>query len=454
MIYLSGVLLAQNKISLNDIGIAGTAGFGVGLYPGPLPSGWTSFVGGHDARSDNYGNYQYSDGSICCWIPKFYYRIGSASSPNYATYGNNAIDIASTKDFSDETAANAAGYALHRAFKNGGATKDGFMVDKYQCSKNPSGNIASSIKNGNPLSSSSAHNGFSTIGVTNAYYGAIDAAKTRGSQFHCSSRFQFSALALLSTAHSQSVTSSIYCAWYDGTLVNNFPKGNNNNALGDTNDATVKWESDGYPNCGKTGSAGYGGGTGNFFAKSTHNGQNCGVADLNGNVWEINLGMTRPGANATDSAQQNDASAFYILKESVDVNTLTSGWSNLASGAEAFGDATHLATLYDAITLNHIGNGTGWQYFGSGTNAVLDNSLSGDGYRMTGIGIYTLLGHDGTGINLFGKDGLYEYHRANLCLLSGGYWGSASPAGVWSLNLNSARSYSYSHVGLRCSAYV
>ena len=433
----------------NDIGVAGQVGFGLGVYPGVLPSGFIGLSGTNVKSSPDYGNYQYvSDGSIMCWIPKFYYRIGSSSSPNYATYGLNAIDIASSYDFVNETAANAAGYALHRAFKNGGATKNGFFADKYLCSNN-SGK-ASSLKNGNPLSSNSAHNPFSglTGAPANTFYGAIDAAKTRGASFHCMSRFQFAALALLATAHGQAATSATWCGWYDSGLTKNYPKGNNN-YLVDVDDTSVTFVSDGYssPASSKTGSASY-------PAKVAHNGQLSGIMDLNGNMWEINLGMTRPGANATDTTQQNDAAAFYVLKESVDVNALTSGWSNVASGNEAFGDAVHLATLYDAITLSHIGNGTGWQKFGNGTNQVLDPATSGNGYRQTCLGVYTSTGHGATGINLFGVDGIYEYHRANLCLLSGGDWTDTSTAGVWALYLSDSRTSSYYSVGFRCAAYL
>jgi len=101
---------------------------------------------------------------------------------------------------------------------------------------------------------------------------------------------------MLSMAHGQAATSTANCAWY---LPNkNYPKGCNNNALSDTDDTTVKWESDGYETaagvyaCGKTGSAGYGGGAGNVFAKSTHNGQNCGSADDNGLMYEVATGFT------------------------------------------------------------------------------------------------------------------------------------------------------------------
>jgi hypothetical protein len=438
----------------NNIGIQGAAGFGVGVYPGALPSGWSTLTGTNDPTNDNYGNYQYSDTSICCWVPAFCYRIGSPASPFYATYGANAVDILPIHVFSSRGAAEASGYAIHRAFINGGLIKRGFMADKYQASKNPDALIASSIKNGNPLSSASTHNPFSSVGAANFYYGAIDAIKTRGSQFHCMSRFENAALALLSLAHGQAATSTINCAWY---LTNkNYPKGNNNNAFKDADDTTVVWEHDGFVgnNSGKTGSAGYGGGVGNIFAKSTHNGQNCGIADLNGNMWEINIGFTRPGANATDSAGQDDASAFYVLKESIDINVLTSGWSSNASGNEAFGTVDHLATLYDAITLNHISATLVTSRFGNSTNAVLSNAVTGDGYRQTGLGIYTELGHSAGGTSLFGIDALYERHIANLCSISGGAWKGTANAGVWSLDLYNHRRASSNTVGVRGAAYV
>ena len=414
---------------------AGNAGFGVGVYNGELPQGFTALDGTTIPTSDNYGNYQYSDGSIMCWIPKFYYRIGSSNSPRYPIYGLNAFDIAFASDFANETEANQAGYALHRAFKNGGNVVNGFMIDKYQCSKN--GSIASSIKNGAPLSSNSTHNPFSSIGCDNYYYGALDAAKTRGPQFHCASRFQFAALALLSVAHGQAATSATYCAWYDANKSTNFPKGNNN-YLKDINESSLTWTSDGYSNpaSGLTGSA-------SVFAKSTHNGQNCGVADLNGNMWEINLGMVRDSGNTN----------FYILKESVDVNLLTSGTSTLASGYEAWGNSTHLSTLYDTIALSHISDATGWKYFGNGGNQVLDPAVSGNGYQQTALGIYTSTG-EGAGINLFGNDGIYESKTANMCLISGGSWVDTSTAGVWALSLSGHRTSSPSSVGFRAAAYV
>ena len=180
------------------------------------------------------------------------------------------------------------------------------------------------------------------------------------------------------------------------------------------------------------------------------------MADLNGNMWEVTIGLTRPGTTSSASAQQNDAAAFYVLKESVDVNVLNSGWSDLSSGNEAWGTAIHLATLYDSITLSQINSSGLTQYYGDGVNQVLDPAISGSGYIQTGLGIPTLNGHNSTGINMFGNDLFYEYHKANLCLISGGDWfhDGGSGAGVWALYLGDCRTNSYNFIGFRSAAYV
>jgi hypothetical protein len=371
----------------------------------------------------------------------------------------NVIDIKGIYDFATREAAEASGYALHRAFIDGGVVNAGFFVDKYKCSKNAwgTGYIASSIKAGLPISTSSAHNPINglTACAGNYYYEAINAAHARdgvngainsNSNFAVASRFMYSALAMLSMAHGQASSSTTNCAWYDAT--NNFPKGCNNDALHDTNDATVSYVSDGYSNCGKTGS-------GTPFAKTTHNGQASGVADLNGLMWEISLGVVRPGSSASDTAQQNNTADFYILKESIALKNLQPGWSDQASGNESWGTATHLATLYDQITIGHIGSGTGWQRFGNSTNQVLSEALSGDNYKLSGIGLYKdANGKSSGGTNLFGVDGSYEYHRANLCLVSRADWNDGSYAGVWTVAWNSSRTGSYYGGGFRAACLL
>lgn len=278
----------------NDSGNPGEPGFPNGIcHPDDLPTGFTPLPGYDHKTSDTYGNYQFSDGSIMVYRPQTWIKVET----------DNIVDVKPKSYFVDETAANAAGYFCHSIFKDNSLTKKGIFCDKYIASKNAKGTgyIASSIKNGLPISTAADHNPIADLTAcsANAYHECLVAPKARdgvdgavngSSIFFCIARQLQSYIAICSLAHGQNSYGTTYCAWYDSTY--NYPKGCNNDALGDINDSQVKWESDGYLNCGKTGSAGYGGGEGNIFAKSTDNGQNCGIADVNGLMWEVNIGLT------------------------------------------------------------------------------------------------------------------------------------------------------------------
>lgn len=419
---------------INNIGVAGQRGFGIGICPGPVPSGFGGMQGYDDQASDNYGNYLYSDGSVMVWVPAFYYKVGTGS--NGLTL--NAVDIKPFSAYADVATANAAGYSLHRAFYDGGAIQLGFFFDKYITSNN--GGIASSLKNGIVLTSgqrgslSTAVYSALTGAPANNLGGSFAAAKTRGSNFFAASRFQRAALALLSLAHAQASTSTTYCAWYHAT--NNFPKGNNNNALGDAQDAAILYVADGngtYPGCGKTGSA-------NLFARTTHNGQNSGIADLNGLVWEFSPGLTSDGTN------------LYALNTSVAMKSLTGG-NTLAT--DAFG-TTGLAANYTSIgaTYQSLTKANAWVTTGNATAQVLSEATSGNNWFLTGFGVPITGGTGGS--NAFGNDGVYQPAAwpNELAPLSGGYWDASSRAGVWALNLNDSRTTSGGDVGFRSALYL
>jgi hypothetical protein len=435
----AAVILGKSYSTLarQGIGLAGGKGFGVGLYPTKtLPTGFSELNGTRDRSSASYGNYQYTDGSIMCWIPRFYYRIGSAGSPNYAVYGANAFDIAGTDTYATEALANADGFALHRAFYNGGVVKAGFFVDKYLCSNNAG--KASSIALGNPLSSAAVHNPFSGLTGTpaNTYGGAFAAVKTRGASFFPMSIFMHGALAMLSVAHGQAATASTYCAWYDAGRTINFPKGNNNN-LADINDATVTFTSTGhatYPLCAKTGSA-------SNLAKTAHNGQTNGVVDLNGNLWEICSGFVA------------STILYYSLKTSCDICTLNGGNSLVT---DAWG-ATSYAANYDSMgaTFGVLECNSSIKLFGNSTNQVFAEALSGAAWRSTGAGIPKAGGAAvGAGTATMGMDVLYDYSKStDMCPIVGGSWLNGSGAGVWTLLLNFYRTLSDYNAGVRAGYY-
>ena len=443
--------LAGGVVPAPDIGIAGTAGFGVGVYQGDLSTlGLLPLAGYDDPSGADYGNYLHIGGSIVCFVPKYYYRIGSASSPRYATYGLNCIDIASANAFADEAAANAAGYALHRAFKDGGTVKSGFFVDKYLASKDGTGLAAVSVKDAAPISltwDAAYTPSQGMAGCAGILADAITLSRARGAGWNCNSIFIWDALAKLSLAHGQAATGSAACAWYDASGTTNFPKGCNNNALRDVNDATVL-----YTTAGDSGAAAKGRtGSGTPFAKTTHNGQACGVADLNGLLWEVLLGLTNPGSSATSSTQILNGDA-WVLKPSVALADLTSGFG---AGSDAWGGATHLAGLYDFYEdFLPWASATDWVRFGNGSAQVFSADTSGIDYLRACCGLpATIDGFSAGGTNLFGVDGNYRYNRANLFPLAGANWGIGSYAGVVARSWNSYRSYVNTYVGFRAAAY-
>jgi len=525
------------EYNINNIGVAGGQGFGVGICPNP-PTYMMPMTGTNDKSSDNYGNYLVStDSSVMVWIPKFYYKIeNNTASPYFGT----KVTIKSVYDFPDESAAIAAGYAVPRAFIDGGKFKDGFFIDKYDWSLTNvtwSGStqltgIASSIKNGNPISSSSESKrvidgtkntyagSFSNCisnsqTPTDTYGGAWAVAKSRGSDFAVWSLFQVETLALLSLAHAQASTSTTYNAWYDAAQTKNFPKGNN--AFGvDANDNTCTFSTcdDGYwasrNEARKTGS-------GSTFAKTTHNGQNCGVADINGNQYKIAQGLTAivttlsisnavgDGSKITITTSTNHGlvvgqqfmitsvvgltdlnnkiwtvtdvvdtvnfkvastsaqsytsggsifkGTFYVLKESVALKNITGG--NSLAASDHFADA-FITNNFNSITVPFV-DGAFAQRKGSGTNQVLsgETSRNNSAYRLTGAGIpKDANGISSGGSNNFGQDYYYQYYRDELCPLVSGSWYDGAGAGVWSLYLSSSRAGSNRVVSPRACLYV
>ncbi len=488
----------------NNIGTPGAQGFGVGVCPA-LPVGYAPMVGTTDPASDNYGNYIYVDGSVMVWVPAFWYKVGDGTNGMAV----NALGIKRFSGYATQAAAAAEGYALHRAFFDGGV-QPGFFVDKYQCSNN--GGVASSLRYGAPLSTAAAHNPISALdgAPANLYGGTIAAAHTRGGAFHPYSVFIYGALAMLSMAHGQAATAATWCAWYDPAGVTNYPKGNNNNSLRDTNDTGVLYVSDGYSNCGQTGS-------GAPFAKTTHNGQACGVADLNGNMYEIALGIqcVATGKTITAATQTNpvsltvtghgfatgdkvlcagvvgmtqlndrlfeiavtdantvtlpgvDGSAFtaytsggsltrglfYAAKPSARMRDFTGGNTLATDHWGAVGAAAAFNTLTPSFRTDYPNNGVS-QRFGSGAAQVLSPATSGNGWVMTGVGQPQPSGVSPAGSNAFGQDYYYQYVRNEVCLLAGGSWSNGSNAGVWAVTWSLARANTDVSVGFRAASYL
>ena len=427
----------------------GTKGFSVAPTDQPFALlGLAEMIGTKDPLSDNYGNYIHANGSIVCWLPKTFYRVGHPDSPRFATYGANALDMVGTDVFVTEAEANASGYALPRCFINGGKEQPGVFVDKYMNSKD--GNTASkSVFGGVPISLAKTA-GYTVssgmTGCTGILADAVVLSKARGERWNVTSAFIYAYLAMVSVAQAQAATSTADVAWYDPTGVKNYPKGCNNNALSDINDTTVVYasaEDSGNVNKPKTGA------TANF-AKTTHNGSNNGVADLNGGMFEVTIGITNFGDSATaTTAIANDT--IYVLKHSTDIATLTAGWNG---ATDVWGDAANLGNKYDVVTSPHpLGSSTGAVYWGNSTNAVLQNDLSGVNRDVCGFIPKNSSSTGATGANLFGNDYLNKRNLQNMVPLACGRWDFSMVAGVFYRAFNNSRSHNSHFCVFRASAY-
>lgn len=405
--------------NINNIGVMGQQGAGVGICPA-IPSGMEKLYGTDDIASDNYGNYKWAaDNSIMLWIPAHFYKEGTGANG----LAVNRVDIKPFNYFASVAAANAAGYALDRSFYNAGKVKPGIFRDKYFNSNNAG--VSSSIKMGNPLTPYATHNPFSGLtGAPANIFGSVFAvAKTRGTAFFPALDFIGVMLARLARAHGQAAISTASCAWFDPNGIKNYPKGCDNNALGSYDDADLSFVSDGFPNCAKAGSA-------NFFARTTHNGQNSG-GEICGNVWQIQPGMTSDGTD------------IFLLKTSVDVATITGG-NTLAT--DAWG-AVGLAAMYDNIGPTYGALlGTSTQKVLGSASQVFSEATSGIAWNAAAHGI-PLLGGIG-GSNVFGNDGFYDYKPNEMCPMGGGDWSGASLSGAGARYLGSVRSSSGPYYGL------
>ena len=445
-----------------NIGVPGTAGFGVAAIKDELlPAGYTKLTGHDDVMSPNYGCVIDAVGSVFEYIPPFAYKMTG-----------NVISISVNVQ---------SGYVKPRAFYD---APKGFLHFKYLA-----GNIGGKLTSQqylDPVSTSTSHNPVGNLisAPANNYAGFIDACHSAG--YKTTTIFEWNTLQLIALAQSQSGASTALCAFND--VAPYFPKGCLGNALHDVNDTSVTFTESGYSNCALTGS-------GSNFAKTTHNGQDSGIADTTGNMWKIVTGLTylakvtgtatakdatdvtiashglavddviyfggTPSSGSTyntgsytvtavkdgntvtvDPALERDVADtdsvyssryFRILKTSVNPHDLTS--ANLLD-----------VSLYDMLNLTGIvDSNNGWTYLGNGSNKVLNFSTdtNSNEYKQASTGIPDVDGTSGGGTTSFGNDGLYRYLRNGLVVIVGGRWGNSGDAGVLCSNLGGYSSNSY-----------
>jgi len=348
----------RQGVYINHIGEPGKRGFGQGICPSDVIAkanaiyGFSKIVslnGTFDINSANYGNYQIvDDESIMVWIPFFWQKKNA----------DNTGDVKYEGYFADEAAANAAGYSVPRGFIDGGVIQRGIFIDKYKPSltgiysgdlningSNIDKGCASSIKGGNPISSSAeslrkrdgemdnhyagsfsnCYQYNSDAPPENNYSGAIRAARSRGLIFHCVTIFSGELIRLLTHVHKQAAIGTLHCAWND--IAPAEPRGNNNYGVDYYDSGVIYAPCDDFYWGNKTSpmeARKNGGGT--PFAKTTHNGQDCGIC-IDCNQWEF-----QPGVTAKVESAQAIVSITRATQVVVTVTDAAATNSNYANG--------------------------------------------------------------------------------------------------------------------------
>ena len=450
-----------------SIGIPGTLGFGVGVCQVDdqllQQAKLTALDGYDDPTSDNYGNYIHENGSIMVWIPAFCYRIGNQSNPLYEKYGENLIEI------SDADNAGKDGWILHRAFIDRGQQKAGVFIDKYLSSKHANNYEPVSVKNGEiicmlydylPATNPKYNMSFDMVNDDQSLWGhigdALVLAKRRGKQYVCLSSFVWSAITMLAFAHAQASTNNDVCAWYDPEGVLNWPKGNTSDGTcHDFRDRSVSFTPSSFD---KRHSLA---GSGTPFAKTTHNGQNCGIADVSGNAMEPTIGVgyskkyqsymiMKPSASiydfvrnqpGTDDDVCSDLTVWErvpwdisvldhtLTKQSIDVNEKT----NIVI---RIGTADNKGVFYK--------QSQGPEYSCCGVIPCQDAYHVTDSSKPEQEDQITMFGTNAFKVQV-GKDNL---------LYVGGYYNNSSRGGIFLRYISDLWTVPYQHCGMRVIGYI
>lgn len=363
----------------------GELGFGCGVASDTLARelNLTGMPGFRDPTSANYGNYWDANQSVFVFIPKFYFK-----------WEKNTVFVSPVE---------REGYVIHRAFINAGREIEGFFIGKYQM-------------------------GFANSKVTSVYgpvwnsqraYRYLEEANKLGSRYTIINMFMFNALAILSKCQRQSGRN---CAWVD--VAPYYPKGNNNNGR-DVNDPSVFYygSQPGYT------------GSGTPFAKTTHNGQNCGVTDLNGNTCAYTIGLTSEGTK------------FFVPKLTTDMTKFTHNVKNGANTDEqcAWGDLAYLSNpsgFFEELNITGtiFTSASGIDYsLGNGDNQVFPFSATkgSDQWKLSCLGAPLMTGVTqgrSGGTEEFGNDVIYYVSNKPpymVPILSGDYT-IAAASGVFS----------------------
>ena len=435
-------------IKENYIGVPGTSTFGVGLA---TKEQYESVQLQPAANCENPEDFQYglyvrgstdsiNDGVAMKFIPSFYLamlqknkgtvKLSDSELDALLPYvevtkeqmkeaqrrsPHNAMVVAPSHMFTNEADANSHGFYLMRGFIDGGQEQDGFFIaNTLTMVYSYTGTTYLSLGS-NSLSYSRnlfrATNGLFTDGWPNASKAANAKgnfiATLEGEPWQCCSIFAWAVISVLSLIQGQYATDTSQCAWYDSTLVNNFPKGINS-YTNDYNDNSVT-------------SSRVDGSQGSVFVtqgyeKTTHNGSITGITNVNGWLWQYVVGIWGDGSR--------------LLKRSASIYDIT--YDNVDSSSASF---------WETYNTGNISSQWG------GTKSSFPD-LTGPDKDL--FGVYAFGDNTGNNSNEFGTD--YHYRGGDYGVGVGGYYSSGAAAGVFGRD-DLSWTYSIGDLGFRAMAY-
>jgi hypothetical protein len=465
------------------IGLPGLRGFGVGCCPPELlPGDMGVLPGTYDRFSPNYGNYIHlPSASIVCFLPAHSIELQAPGT------GNNA--------FLTRVVISPGNSALAKTFRNGGEELAGVFVDKYQgsnCRADGSGRpnstdglpgtlpstggilasrplhwpvsaIAPSGTTRSPFSycDSNALNPAIATPPANNYGGVWQLCQTRGVDWHPVPMWTRIHLGYLALAHAQAlldtngipiVNSIDNAAWMD--VAPYAPKGFNNLETDANKPSLVFSRADiegsdvvqGFP--GELSRAFTGAARISALSAvehTTHNGQLCGIVDVNGNQWDITPGLTNnTGTNAGYKAF-SDLDDYTAVSSNADIvnapNVISLAVDVADDGVWWTGSATNVFLVPD----------TGGTFHPSSTWAVNATRKA-----MAEFGLPRQAGTSltQTSTNIFGGDGVLTGHLSNITPIIGGGWDYGAASGSFAVVIVQTSSETNRSVGARSCRFV
>jgi hypothetical protein len=383
---------------------------------------------------------------------------------------------------------------LAKAFRNGGGSLAGVFVDKYQGSNcRPDGSGRPNSSDGLPgtlpdtggiLASRPSHWPVSAIGISttlrspfsycnstvlnpaattpaNNYGGVWAACRSRGVDWHPVPIWIRIHLGYLALAHAQALLTTggvpvtgatANSAWMD--VAPYAPKGNNN-AGADVNKTSLVFARTDVP--GANNVSGFAGeasraftgaariGTLSAVEHTTHNGQLCGIVDVNGNQWDVTPGLTNVGGVNSGYKVFSDLDNYTTISSNAGIT----GAANVISLAADVADDGVWWT--DASAWIYLIPDVGGTYHPSSTwaaNATRKAMAECGLPREAGTSLTQ------TSTNIFGGDGLYRRHVNDLLPPVGGTWDHGAPAGSFAVALDLVSGSSGQTVGARSARFL